>query len=141
MTSYLLDVNVLVALAWPEHSHHALARQWFAAHAAQGWATCPIVQAGFVRVLSNPAFSAKSVTVRQAVEALHLGLQDEAHHFWPDSVSLREALDMFKGPIAGHQQITDAYLVALAIRNGGKLATLDRRMLQFVPLGTVEVIS
>ena len=141
MMAYLLDVNVLIALSWPEHMQHAMARRWFARHRARGWATCPLVQAGFVRIVSNPAFSSRSVSVQQAAKGLADSLRDGAHQFWPDSISLPDALGMLTGPIRGHQQITDAYLVALAIRQKGKLATFDRGIQQWAPAGSVEVIG
>jgi uncharacterized protein len=103
-------------------------------------ATCPLVEAGFVRIVSNPAFSLRSVSVEQAIEALHSSFRSEAHQFWPDSISLPDATAALKSPLTGHQQITDAYLVALAMRNRGKLATLDRGILRIAPAGVVEVI-
>jgi toxin-antitoxin system PIN domain toxin len=141
MTAYLLDVNVLIALSWPEHSQHGLARRWFARHRAKGWATCPLAEAGFVRIVSNPAFSSRSVSVQQATEGLADSLRDDAHHFWADSISWPDAIAMFASPIKGHQQITDAYLVALAIQNKGKLATLDQGIQQWAPAGSVELIA
>ncbi|MGC2481470.1 MAG: TA system VapC family ribonuclease toxin [Candidatus Sulfotelmatobacter sp.] len=141
MTAYLLDVNVLIALAWPEHRQHSLVRAWFGKNRAKGWATCPLVQAGFVRILSNPAFSSHSVAIPEAVEALRVSLGDDAHQFWPDSISFPDAVGLLRGRISGHQQVTDAYLVALAIRHRGKLATLDRRIVQLSPAGSVKLIS
>ncbi|SRR5258708_2147357 len=141
MIAYLLDVNVLIALSWPEHVEHAAARRWFAKHGAKGWATCPLAEAGFVRIVSNPAFSSRSVSVQQAMEGLADSLRDDAHQFWPDSISLPEAMRFLTEPIKGHQQITDAYLVALAIRNKGKLATLDRGIQQWAPTGSVMFIG
>jgi hypothetical protein len=79
--------------------------------------------------------------VQEALEALRIGLQDEAHRFWPDSLSLQDSIRLIKGPLTGHQQITDAYLVALAIHNRAKLATLDRGIVQIAPPGAVELIS
>jgi hypothetical protein len=79
--------------------------------------------------------------VQEAVEALSIGLRDEAHQFWGDSISFSDALRFLKGPLTGHQQITDAYLVGLAIHNRGKLATMDRGIVQIAPPGSVELIS
>jgi uncharacterized protein len=140
MTAYLLDVNVLIALAWPEHRQHSVGRAWFARNSAKGWATCPLVQAGFVRIVSNPAFSSQAVSARQAIESLTVSLRDRAHQFWPDSISMPDAVQLLKGRVKGHQQITEAYLVALAIHHRGKLATLDRKVMEFAPTGSVEVI-
>jgi toxin-antitoxin system PIN domain toxin len=141
MTAYLLDVNVLIALSWPEHGQHSLARAWFGKNKVKGWATCPLVEAGFVRIVSNPAFSPRSVAVQEAIEGLRISLADDSYQFWPDSVSFPDAVRLLRGPIIGHQQITDAYLVGLAVHHRGKLATLDRRILQFAPAGSVEVIG
>lgn len=140
MKAYLLDVNVLVALAWPEHVSHHLVRQWFQRHASRGWATCPLVQAGFVRIVCNPAFSHYAVSVEQALHELHNSLQDKFHQFWPDSLPVPQALQEIGPQLSGHQQITDAYLVALAAHRQGKLATLDRAIAQFAPEHALEII-
>jgi toxin-antitoxin system PIN domain toxin len=139
--SYLLDVNLLIALSWPEHGQHAPARSWFAKHSRQGWATCPLVQAGFVRIVSNPGFSRRAVSSQEAIEALRISLKDQAHQFWPDSIAFADAMLALEQPIQGHQQVTHAYLVALAIHNRGKLATLDRKIAQVARAGAVEVIG
>jgi toxin-antitoxin system PIN domain toxin len=141
MTAYLLDVNVLISLAWPEHSQHSLARGWFAKNSSKGWATCPLVEAGFVRIVSTPAFSSRAVSVQEAVDALRVSVGNEAHQFWPDSISFPDAARLLKAPITGHQQITDAYLVALAIHNRGRLATLDHKIAHIAPTGALELIS
>jgi toxin-antitoxin system PIN domain toxin len=141
VTAFLLDVNVLIALAWPEHALHGRARSWFTQNRLRGWATCPLVEAGFVRIVSNPQFAPSSVSVQEAVDALRASLQDKAHQFWPDSISLPDAVEMLPQPLQGHQQITDAYLIALAMRNEGKLATLDRGMLRLGMPEAVEVIE
>src|SRR5216684_3393085 len=112
MTAYLLDVNVLIALSWPEHLHFALARRWFAKHRDEGWATCPLGQTAFVRIVSNPAFSDRSISVQQAMDGLVNSLRDDQHDFWPDSIAMPEVMRLLKKPVRGHQQFTDAYLVA-----------------------------
>jgi uncharacterized protein len=139
--SALLDVNVLISLAWPEHRQYSVARAWFAKNRAIGWATCPLVQAGFVRIVSNPAFSARAVSVQEAMEALRISLQDDAHQFWPDSISFSDAMRLLERPLRGHQRITDAYLIALAIKNRGKVATLDRGLKELASTGAIEVIA
>jgi toxin-antitoxin system PIN domain toxin len=137
----LLDVNVLVSLAWPDHIAHDTVRRWFAKNSSKGWATCPLVQAGFVRILSNPAFSAHSVSVPEATEALRASLASPSHRFWPDAISFPDAIKLLGIELAGHQRTTDAYLVALAIHHRGRLATLDRKITSFAPAGSLEVIS
>jgi toxin-antitoxin system PIN domain toxin len=121
----LLDVNVLIALLWPPHEAHARAQRWFAQNARHGWATCAITQAGFVRIVSNPIFSRRAVSPRDALEVLSGSLQHPAHHFWTEEIGVTEALAHFGRRLLGHQQITDAYLLELAIQKKGRLATLD----------------
>jgi toxin-antitoxin system PIN domain toxin len=128
MKAYLLDVSVLVALAWPQHESHEKAQHWFAHNATKGWATCPMVEAGFVRVVSNPAFSNSAVSPRDATRALAISVQQPIHRFWADTISMIDALAPYQGRLAGHQQVTDFYLLALAIHHGGKLVTLDKRL-------------
>ena len=70
MAVALLDINVLVALAWPNHEHHDISHRWFAAHAAAGWATCPLIQCGFVRISSNPKIIANAVKPDDAIALL-----------------------------------------------------------------------
>jgi uncharacterized protein len=139
--AYLLDANVLIALAWPEHLAHERAGRWFARHAQRGWATCPITQAAMVRVLSNPSFSERALTPSGALQVLCRNVEVPEHHFWSDSIGLREAIERMPAALTGYRQITDAYLVALAIRNHGKLATLDRGIQQWAPAGSVELIG
>ena len=121
----LLDVNVLIALLWPPHEAHARAQRWFAQNARQGWATCAMTQAGFVRIVSNPIFSRRAVSPRDALEVLSGSLQHPAHHFWTEDIGVTDALAHFGRRLLGHQQITDAYLLGLAIQKKGRLATLD----------------
>jgi len=123
--SCLLDVNVLIALLWPPHEAHARAQRWFAQNARHGWATCAMTQAGFVRIVSNPIFSRRAVSPRDALEVLGGSLQHPAHHFWTEDIGVTEALAHFGRRLLGHQQITDAYLLGLAIQKKGRLATLD----------------
>ena len=123
--SCLLDVNVLIALLWPPHEAHARAQRWFAQNARHGWATCAMTQAGFIRIVSNPIFSRRAVSPRDALEVLSGSLQHPAHHFWTEDIGVTEALAHFGRRLLGHQQITDAYLFGLAIQKKGRLATLD----------------
>jgi toxin-antitoxin system PIN domain toxin len=126
---FLLDVNVIVALLWRAHVHHFAVRSWFMAQGSDvGIGTCPITQAGAVRILGNPKNTSGVGTVSKAVQMLQELLDHASHQFWPIEIPLSVAIDDF-GPLAGHQQITDAYLVALAKARGGELATLDRGVL------------
>lgn len=130
---FLLDVNVLIAMAWPTHRAHERVQDWLGRHAREGWATCPLTQTAFVRILSNPAFSPNALTPTDALALLEANLGHPAHRFWPDEVSLVQALEPFAQHLAGHQQVTDAYLLGLAMNKKGKLATLDRAVRALPP--------
>jgi toxin-antitoxin system PIN domain toxin len=133
VSGFLLDVNVLIALLWPPHEAHARAQRWFAQNAGQGWATCAMTQAGFVRIVSNPAFSQRVVSPRDALEVLRGSLQHRAHRFWTDDIGFEEAVTQFGRRLNGHQQITDAYLLGLAMHKKGRLATLDKSVATLLP--------
>jgi uncharacterized protein len=130
---FLLDVNVLLPLLWPAHQHHKLAFRWFTHHADFGWATCPFTQAAFVRLLSNPKISFNAPTPLDAELLLFRNLNHPNHHFWPDSLSVRDAIAPLRSSVVGHRQITDAYLLGLALHRKEKLATFDRAIVSLVP--------
>lgn len=122
----LLDVNVLVALFDPDHVHHELAHDWFAEHRADGWATCPITENGFVRVLSHPVYGLGTLRPALLVTRLRKFRSSGHHVFWPASVSLADE-GLFNLAVAsGHRQLTDVYLLGLATAMKGCLATFDR---------------
>jgi len=133
MKAALLDVNVLVALLWPAHEGYERAHNWFKRHSSEGWATCPLTQAAFIRIVSNPAFSRSAVTVEEATKALEDSLEHPAHQFWPADVNYFEAIQPFENQIVGHKQVTDAYLLGLALHHRGSLVTMDRAILDLVP--------
>ena len=122
----LLDVNVLVALFDPGHLHHEAAHEWFAAVRAEGWATSPTTENGFVRVVSNPAYPGRRTTVADAVARLRQFAASGHHTQWPDDVSVLQEQVLEASHLAGHREVTDAYLLALVVRRGGTLATFDR---------------
>ncbi len=141
MKAYLFDVNVLLALSWPEHQLHDRVQDWFGRHGAKAWATCPMVQAGFVRILSNPSFSRRAVSPKEAVDALAQNIQHPGHQFWADDISVVGGLGSLGDQIVGHNQVTDAYLLALAVHHRGKLATMNRAIAGWATSGAVEVIG
>ena len=126
MTAFLFDVNLLIALMWPAHEDHDKAQEWFAHNAHQGWATCPFTQAAFVRIASNPAFSPDAVSPTEAAAVLASNLKHPHDQFWPDEITFTQAIQPFSDRLAGHQQVTDAYLLGLAMHRKGKLATMDQ---------------
>jgi hypothetical protein len=122
----LLDVNLLVALFDPMHIHHEVAHEWFGRHRSQGWATCPLTENGFVRVVSTPQYPGQGTSLRDAIARLAEARQSSDHFFWQDTASLCDA-DFFQPAyIQGYRQLTDVYLLGLAVANSGKLVTFDR---------------
>ncbi len=121
----LLDVNVLVALFDPDHVHHEAAHEWFAANRGAGWATCPLTENGVVRVLSNPAYASTPERPAAIVRRLGAFCSSGKHVFWADEVSLRDSRLFAPTAPASHRQVTDVYLLGLAQRKGGRLATFD----------------
>jgi toxin-antitoxin system PIN domain toxin len=129
----LLDVNILVALFDPIHVHHEAAHEWFAQHRSQGWATCPLTENGFVRIVSNPKYPGNGTSLREAVRKLSEIRQSHDHVFWEDSVSVCEGASFQTAYIQGFRQLTDVYLLGLAVAHQGRLVTFDRS----VPLKSV----
>jgi toxin-antitoxin system PIN domain toxin len=138
----LLDVNLLVALAWPNHVHHQPALAWFQRHHAAGWATCPVTESGFVRVSSNTASVPEARTPREAILILRRIVAFPHHEFWEDDASFA-ASSIDEIPLVGYRQVTDTHLLMLALRRGGRLATLDGKIRSLVPRGqnASEVLS
>lgn len=118
----LLDVNALVALAWDSHVHHAAMRRWFAANNADGWATCPLTEGGFVRVSSNPRVLPSPIGVEDARRVLSLLRGVGSHRFLVDDVSMT---DDDLPSLVGHRQVSDAQLLTLARRHRMRLVTFD----------------
>ena len=120
----LLDVNVLIALLDADHTSHRSTLAWFGDHASDGWASCPITQNGCVRIMSHPGYpNARSVL--EIVQRLRAATGDRTHEFWPDSQSLLDEGLIDAARVHGPRQLTDVYLLALAVKNGGRLVTFD----------------
>lgn len=123
----LLDVNVLIALLDAGHIHHALAMSWLEREVRQGWASCPITQNGCVRIMSQPGYPG-ALPAAQVAERLTEAAASPDHQFWPANVSLLGDGVFDWSRVLGHRQVTDAYLLSLAVHHGGRLVTLDRRI-------------
>ena len=134
----LLDVNVLVALAWPNHVHHSLARKWFREQRQKGWATCPTTENGFIRVSSNTRAIPEAKSPGEAALFLKSLIASEGHTFWPEESSIIDDRWVGIDRIHTHHQITDAHLLSLALRHQGCLATFDRSIIHLTPKGTKE---
>lgn len=131
----LLDVNVLVALAWPNHVHHRPARTWFSEHCREGWSTCPLTESGFVRVSANRHAVEHAVTPAEAIDLLRRLREHGRHSFLSDGVSLIDSEHVHRDALVAHRQVTDAHLLALAIDHGARLVTFDGKLRQLVPAG------
>ena len=120
----LLDVNVVIALLDADHSMHRQATQWFNVEAAKGWASCPITQNGCIRIMSHPGYP-NSRPVNDIIQRLREPCSTNVHEFWPDDLSLLDSAIVDSTRIHGPRQLTDLYLLALAVRHGGRLVTFD----------------
>jgi toxin-antitoxin system PIN domain toxin len=130
----LLDVNLLIALFFADHIHHDVAHDWFADHRSGGWATCPITENGLVRVACQQPSTDAALRPSVVTDALRRFCKDKAHRTWDDSVSLADESLFAPEFIRGAAQITDVYLLGLAKKQGGYLATFDRS----IPLKAVR---
>jgi uncharacterized protein len=129
----LLDINVLIALLDSDHASHDSAIDWFAKHAREGWASCPITQNGCVRIMSNPGYP-NPLPVQSVIEHLGAACHQDVHEFWSDEVSLLDSAVVDATRIHGPRQLTDIYLLALAVKRGGRLVTFDTG----IPLAAVR---
>lgn len=132
----LLDVNVLLALFWPDNPDHFTALHWFEQNYKNGWATCPATQASFVRLSSNRAFTINALNSSDAISLLERNVRHPNHEFWAESVELGDLLAPLRQRITGHRQIADACLLALAMRKRGRLVTFDKAIAALLPANT-----
>ena len=123
---YLLDVNALVALTSIEHPQYPVAHRWFDSLGDEEWGICPFTEAGYVRVVTNPASGPIMRTFPQAAAILKDLSEQPGYRYWTIADSWARLAAPLAGRIFGHQQVTDAYLLGLAIKNDGTLVTFDR---------------
>ena len=124
----LLDVNVLIALVDGQHINHDAAHDWFGSNAQHGWRTCPLTENGLVRVISHSKYPNGVISPAVGLDLLRRLTDLPGHGFWPDDISLGDPGLFDTQHLLTSSQITDAYLLGLAVRNGGRLATFDRRL-------------
>lgn len=132
----LLDVNVLIALLDENHTYHAAASNWFAAHIEGGWASCPLTQNGCVRIVSQPRYP-NALSVSAAMTRLQAAVSTPHHRFLADDVSLLDESVVDRRHLLSPRQLTDTYLLALAVAHGARLATLDKS----VPVAAVRAAN
>ena len=129
----LLDVNVLLALFDTDHVDHGRAREWLAAEISCGWASCALTQNGFVRIISQPRYPSP-IPPTEAMERLYKATENEHHSFWTCGISVLDATRVDRQKVHGPRQVTDVYLLALAVSQGGRFVTFDRS----IPLEAVQ---
>ncbi len=123
---HLLDVNVLIARADSSHPHHVAAASWMAVHASSGWATCPITENGVLRIVGQPSYPGGPGSPEGALVSFKQILGIPGHQFLPDDISLISSFASLQGISPG--QLTDIYLLALAVGHNARFLTLDRRI-------------
>jgi toxin-antitoxin system PIN domain toxin len=128
----LLDINVLVALLDLDHVHHGRARDWLQREAGTGWASCPLTQNGCVRIMSQPKYP-NPLPAAEVIERLRDATTTSYHEFWPDDLSILNESIVNQGRILGPKQVTDVYLLALAVKHGARFVSFDAA----VPLSAV----
>ena len=129
----LLDINVLIALLDADHIHHGRARDWLSAHIAAGWASCPLTQNGYLRIVSQPAYP-KPLPPSAAIALLREACATRHPAVWPDDASILDESRIDASRIHGPRQLTDVYLLALAQAHGGRFVTFDAG----VPVGALR---
>lgn len=135
--TFLLDVNVLIALIDPAHIDHDRAHLWFAATANSAWATCPMTENGVLRILSNAGYPSTRLPAAVA-RSIQQVQKIPGHVFWPDNISLLDSQRIDMARLMTTAQVTDSYLLALAVAHGGQFATFDRRLITDAVHGGAE---
>jgi toxin-antitoxin system PIN domain toxin len=128
VTTYLLDVNVLIALIDPTHVEHDRVHDWFGQAGHTSFATCPITENGLIRIVGHPKYPNSPGPPSQVMLSLNAIRQLPGHTFWPDSISIADSALIAPLQLSSHGRVTDAYLLALAHSHGGRLATLDHKL-------------
>lgn len=132
----LLDVNVLIALLDSDHTSHGVAMGWFAEHAQEGWSSCPITQNGCIRIMSNAGYP-NPLPLQAVMKHLTDACAEVVHRFWADDISLLDSELIDATRIHGPRQLTDIYLLALAVEHQGRFVTFDGK----IPLAAVRKAS
>jgi toxin-antitoxin system PIN domain toxin len=135
VTPFLLDVNVLIALIDPAHVQHDRAHEWFASTGRHAWATCPITENGVLRIVGNARYPNSPGTPSAVAELIEILRSLGGHEFWPDDITLFDRNRIDPARLLDSAQITDSYLLALAVAHAGQLATFDRHVVTDAVLG------
>lgn len=138
--TFLLDVNVVIALLDEFHVHAAVVQRWFAARGDEGWALCPLVENGALRIIGHSRYPGSPGSPAGVAAALASLRQSAGFTFWSDDISLLDARRVDAGLLRTSAQLTDTYLLALAVLRGGRLATLDRRLATDAVVGGAQAL-
>jgi uncharacterized protein len=128
VTTYLLDVNVLIALIDPLHVQHDSAHAWFARAGSKRFATCPITENGLLRIVGHPKYPNSPGPPSVVTQSLTAIRALSGHEFWTDKISIADTGRVAAAELTSHSRVTDSYLLALARAHGGRLATMDHRL-------------
>ncbi len=128
MTTFLLDVNVLIALIDPAHMQHDQAHDWFSRVGKRNFATCPITENGLLRIVGHPKYPNSPGPPSSVAPSLAAMRALPGHHFWPDKISIADEQHIDAVLLSSHSRVTDSYLLALALAHGGRLASMDHRL-------------
>lgn len=128
MTVFLLDVNVLIALVDAAHVQHDEAHEWFGKTGRKGFATCPLTENGLLRIVGHPRYPNSPGSPGAVLPLLAAMRALPGHRFWSDTISLCDVQRVDGSRLTGHAQVTDTYLLALASSHGGRLASMDRKL-------------
>ena len=121
----LLDTSILIALLDASHIHHRLTAQWLQTHGSAGWASCPITLNGCIRILSQPSYPNR-LPMQQVVAGLRQAMQNPLHEFWADDVNTVTSQAIDWSYTVRPAQLTDVYLLALAVAHEARFVTLDQ---------------
>ena len=130
-SEWLLDANLLIALTQAAHVHHAEAHHWMGLTPRRRWATCALTQLAFVRLTSNPRVVGSTISPAEAMQALGAMTAGPHHAYWDDAPAPLQSATLGSAALVGHRQVTDAYLLDLAVARSARLATLDRGLASF----------
>jgi uncharacterized protein len=132
---FLLDINVLIALIDPAHVQHDRAHDWFANSGKKAWATCPLTQNGVLRIVGHPRYLNSPGTPAVVADLMARFMDLPGHEFWSDDVSLMDSNRVDPTRLLDSAQVTDTYLLALAVAHSGQLATFDRKLVASAVIG------
>lgn len=138
--THLLDINVLIALIDRRHVHHRSATDWFTVRGQGDWATCPLIENGVLRIVGNPRYRNSPGSPVAVWHVLRELRGTGRHSFWPDDFSLLDSALIDVEKLLSHEQLTDTYLLALAVSKGGQLATFDARLATSPVRGGAEAL-